>query len=187
LAELDEDNIGQTAVAFVVFLLVLGLLFEFRHEIRALLRSSVRRNERILGNIKSRVEILELAKKGGIDVPQDAMKGLSDDIKEMLRLRESPARARADRTPNPRKRRYPLGALGGFSISIILVCLINIETGIESGVALFMVLIFTVLGILSAAFFTSRRSGNVFSVFAGALGSLAFVAVSLALIALQNS
>lgn len=173
---------------FAIFLLLLGFLFEFRHEIRALFRSSVRKNERILSNIKSRVEIIELAKKSGISVPEDALKSLSNDIASVLSVPEKPAYETPQQpTYNSRKIRYLLGALGGFMLSLIVVYALKDERQFDSGVFLFATALFTILGILSAALFTSRKSGRVFSTFIGAAGALTFVAVSVALIAWQSS
>ena len=171
----------ETPWKLSLFLLLLSLLFEFHREIAAFLSASARRNDKLLANIKSRIDLVDISKKADIAISADALEALSEDISQLLSkkvIKEKPAK-----TPGiPRRIRYPFGAAGGLLLAFILRLLGPISD-VEFPVLLVILVFFSLIGVLSTAFFTSRRSGKLFSFIIGIVGSFAFIAIAIALAA----
>jgi hypothetical protein len=70
--------------------------------------------------------------------------------------------------------------LGGFLFSFIAL-MIFIPGEFNVGAACFVALFFAAVGVPSAALFTTQRSGYYFTAFAGAFGTIAFIAVAVLL------
>lgn len=163
-----------------VIVVLVPAMLEFRHEIVGLFRSSARRNERLFANIRNRVELIDLAKRAGIAVPMSSLASLEQDISIMLQVREIQLEELPPPRNNPWYARYPVAALGGFLFSFVAL-VIFIPGQFEFGAACVVALFFAAVGVASAALFTSHRSGYYFTAFAGAFGTIAFIAVAVLL------
>ncbi len=93
----------------------------------------------------------------------------------MLQVREMKLEDLPPPRNNPWYKRYLVAALGGFLFSFVAM-MIFIPGQFELGAACVVALFFAAVGVPSAAFFTSHRSGYYFTAFAGAFGTIAFIA-----------
>ncbi len=101
----------------------------------------------------------------------------------MLQIREVQLEELPAPRNNPWYKRYLVAAMGGFLFSFVAL-IIFIPGQFEFGPAIMVALFFAAIGVPSAAFFTSQRSGYYFTAFAGAFGTIAFIAVVVLLNAL---
>jgi hypothetical protein len=166
-----------------IIVVIVPAMLEFRHEIAGLFKSATRRNELLLANIRNRVELIDLAKRAGIAVPVSSLANLEQDISVMLQIREVQLEELPAPRNNPWYKRYLVAAMGGFLFSFVAL-IIFIPGQFEFGPAIMVALFFAAIGVPSAAFFTSQRSGYYFTAFAGAFGTIAFIAVVVLLNAL---
>jgi hypothetical protein len=87
---------------------------------------------------------------------------------------------------NSRMKRYSLGTVGGLALAGIAYSLLGNSSRDPIGGVLIIMAAFGVAGLLSTALLTSRKSGIVFSFFTGFIGTLFFVAVTVALNAMRE-